>query len=107
MPNPYLTHEIAQLTQSHGLSLDAMERAAKEQGDQGIRCVQLFTQLAAMLSTEERTEAGTIVYTRSLAAWNESKVHEAAGLDATAAALGTTRAALLAELAAVPATNFG
>jgi hypothetical protein len=107
MPNAYLTNEIAELTRSHTLSMDAMKRAAKEQGDQGIRSVQLFTQLAAMLTNEERTEAGTIVYTRSLAAWNESKVHEAAGLDATAAALGTTRQDLLDQLAAVPATNFG
>lgn len=107
MPNVYLTNEIAELTRSHTLSMDAMKRAAREQGEQGIRSVQLFTTLASMLTTEERTEAGQIVYARSLAAWNESKVHEAAGLDATAAALGTTREALLAELAAVAATNFG
>lgn len=106
MPNPYLTHKIAQITQYHGLSIESMKAAAREQGLQGIRSVQLWNELASMLTPEETAEAGTLVYAASLAAWNESKTFEAAGLDAAAAATGKTRQQLLDELAALPPTNF-
>lgn len=106
MPNPYLTDEISQLTQSHKQAMENMVRAAQTQGDAGVRAVQLWQQFVALLSAEEATEAGQVVYTRALSMWATSKVHEAAGLDALAMSLGTTRQALLDELANVPATDF-
>lgn len=104
MPNPYLTDEISTLTNSHKQAMDNMVRSAQAQGDAGVRAVQLWQQFVALLTVEEATEAGQVVYTRAQAMWATSKVHEAAGLDALALSLGTTRQALLDELAAVPDT---
>lgn len=106
MPNPYLTDEISQLTNSHKQAMDNMVRAAQTQGDAGVRAVQLWQQFIALLTPEEATEAGMVVYARALTLWQTAKVHEAAGLDALALSLGTTRQALLDELANVPATDF-
>jgi hypothetical protein len=106
MPNPYLTDEISQLTSSHKQSMAQMQQASKQLGEQGVRAVSLWQGLVAQLSTDEATAAGGIVYERSLAMWEVSKLDVAKGLDALALSLGTTRQALLDEVALVPAT-FG
>lgn len=106
MPNPYLTDEIGTLTSSHKQAMDNMVRAAQSQGDAGIRAVQLWQQFVALLNPAEATEAGLDVQSRAQAMWATAKVHEAAGLDALALSLGTTRQALLDELATVPPTSF-
>jgi len=104
MPNPYLTDEISQLTSSHKQAMTAMQQTATQLGENGIRAVSLWQELVSQLSTDEATAAGGIVYTRALAMWETSKIDVAKGLDALALSLGTTRQALLDEVASVAAT---
>jgi len=107
MPNPYLTDEISQLTSSHKQSMAQMQQVAKQLGEQGVRAVSLWQDLVAQLSQDEAVDAGGIVYTRALAMWEISKLDVAKGLDALALSLGTTRQALLDEIAKVDATFPG
>jgi predicted Zn-dependent protease len=104
MPNPYLTDEVAELTRSHKQAMQQMKQAATTQGDAGVRAVDLWQQIVALISSEEATEAGMEVYRRASEMWATSKVEEAKGLDALALSLGVTRKDLLDELAALPPT---
>lgn len=104
MPNPYLTDEISDLTRSHKQCMDTMHSTSRTGGEQAVRAVSLWQQLVSQLSEGEATDAGMIVYQRSAERWAEAKVWEVQALDALALSLGTTRQALLDDLAAMPAT---
>lgn len=107
MANPYLTDELAEATKSHKLAMAEMERAAQTQGDKGVRAVQIWGgDILPLLSPEEALEAGGVVQANAKAMWVRAKAHEARSLDATAAAMGVTRKALLDELAAIDPTSF-
>lgn len=105
MVKPHNLKTFQETDNSHRLAMERMKSAAKEQSDQGLRAIQLYTTLAtSLLEPAEVAEYAADVQARSEAAWAEAKVWEAQSLDATAAAMGVTRADLLADLAAVPAT---
>lgn len=106
MPNPYLADEIAELTRSHKQAMERMHSTSREGGEQAVRAVQLWQTFLTKVSTEEATEAGMLVYAAALERWASAKTWEVQALDALALSLGTTREALLDELAALPPT-FG
>lgn len=104
MVNPYKTDDIHLLANSHKQAMAKMHAAAVEQGAQGLRAVDLWQQLTAQMTAEEATEAGQIVLTKAAEYWAVAKSHEVNAIDSLALSLGTTRDALLAELAALPPT---
>jgi hypothetical protein len=105
MVKPHNLKAFQETDNSHRLAMDRMKAAAKDQGDQGIRAIQLYTTLAtSLLEPAEVAEYAADVQARAETSWAEAKLWEAQSLDATAAAMGVTRADLLAELAAVPST---
>jgi hypothetical protein len=106
MPNPYLTHRVSNLTQQHEQTIQAMVNGAIAQGNYGRQSVGVWMQLVALMSQDERAAAGALVQTASQEAWDQSKVGLVTAIDATAAALGVTRADLLTQLGSLPATNF-
>lgn len=105
MVKPQNLKAFQEADNSHRIAMDRMAQAAKEQGEQGERAVQLFQTLAGgLLEPDEVMDYGLDVQSRAQAAWEVSKVHEAKSLDATAAAMGVTRQNLLDQLAAIAPT---
>lgn len=71
----------------------------------GRRCSSLWA-AAAALDPDGAAAAGTAFAADATSRWDARKASLAVGLDATAAGMGTTRQALLTQIAAVPATTF-
>jgi hypothetical protein len=107
MVKPYNQKAFLEADNSHRAAMERMAAASKEQGDQGIRAIQIYQTLATtLLEPDEVTEYALDVQSRATAAWEIAKAYEVQSLDATAAAMGVTRQALLDQMAAVPPT-FG
>lgn len=105
MVKPHNLKAFQEADNSHRLAMERMAQAAKEQGEQGIRAVQIFQTMAAtLLESGEVQEYGLDVQSRTSAAWDIAKTYEAQSLDATAAAMGVTRQNLLDQLAAIAPT---
>lgn len=107
MVKPHNLKDFQETDNSHRLAMERMKQSAQQQGEQGVRAIQLYTLLAtSLLEPEEVAEYSANVQLRSEAAWAEAKLWEAKSLDATALAMGVTRQDLLDELANIPPTNF-
>lgn len=107
MVKPHNLKAFQEADTSHRLAMDRMKQAAKEQGEQGIRSVQIYVTMATgLLEAAEVSEYSADVQARAETAWAQAKTWEAQSLDATAAAMGVTRQDLLDELAALPPTSF-
>lgn len=107
MVKPHNLKAFQEADNSHRQAMDQMHNAAKLQGDLGIRSVQVFQAIAALLEGSEVVDYGLDVQSRATAAWGEAIAWEVQSLDATALAMGVTRQALLDQMAAVPPTFPG
>lgn len=92
---------------SHAQSVQAMQGAAKQMGDQARRGVQLWAMASAIVDEAERTAAGIKFAADAAARWQSSRADLATAIDALALSTGLTRQQILDDLAAAPATNFG
>jgi uroporphyrinogen-III decarboxylase len=105
MVKPHNLKEFQEADSSHRLASERMLQAAKEQGEQGVRAVQIFQTLAGgLLEPDEVMEYALDVQSRANAAWDIAKAYEVQSLDATAAAMGVTRQSLLDQMASAPPT---
>lgn len=106
MANPFLTSKLAEVTRSHELAVSGVSNAIQQAGDGSIRAIQLWQIFMSMVDVADLPAAGAIVQADATEAWATNRSHLVIALDAAAAAMGVTRASLIAELSAAAPTVF-
>jgi hypothetical protein len=104
MPAAENQHEFNIADASHRQSMEQMANASKNQGEAAVRAISLWPKIQSLLEPNEVERFGLNIQARATTAWATAKIYQAQSLDAAALAMGTTRQALLDELAALPPT---
>lgn len=107
MADFYTAKQLVEIMDSHKRALDGSSAAVQNLADLGERAVQLWAQAEALVEADEAAAATTKKQTDVFARWDTARPLLSKALDALAHGAGVTRQAILDQLAAEPATDFG